>query len=93
MAQAFSIDIPYVTFVLISIISVIATAIIPLSVGGLGIREGTFMFILASYDVPLQTAFVISLSGYFVKMLFPSVVGLVLSFKEKLRVDTIKKSV
>jgi len=51
------------------------------------------MFILASYDVPLQTAFVISLSGYFVKMLFPSVVGLVLSFKEKLRVDTIKKSV
>jgi uncharacterized protein (TIRG00374 family) len=83
IAQAFSIDVPYLMFVLITVISVVATGIIPISIAGLGIREGTFMFLLAPYGVAPQIAFVISLSGYFVKMLIPSIFGIFLSFREK----------
>ena len=47
ITQAFSIPIDYITLVLISIISVVATGILPISVGGLGVREGTFVFLMA----------------------------------------------
>lgn len=82
IAQAFSINVPYITLVFIHIIAVIATGILPIAVGGLGVREGAFVFILySSFGVAPQIAFVISLSGYLVKMLIPSMIGLGLSFK------------
>jgi len=82
IAQAFSVDIPYITFILISIISVVATGILPIAVGGLGVREGTFVLLASSFGIEPQIAFVISLSGFVVKLFVPLIIGLVLSFKK-----------
>ena len=76
--------IDYITFVLISIISVVATGILPISVGGLGVREGTFVVLMATIaGVSHEIAFVISLSGYLVKNLIPALIGMIISFKKE----------
>ncbi|MCK4347606.1 MAG: flippase-like domain-containing protein [Thermoplasmatales archaeon] len=80
IAQAFSIEIPYFLFVLISIISVIISNVLPISIGGLGIREGTFVFLMSKFGVDPEIAFVISLSGFMVKILIPGLIGLIISF-------------
>lgn len=80
IAMAFSINIPYHVFILISIISVVATGILPISIGGLGVREGTFVFLLSMYGIAPSIAFVISLGGYLVKMLIPGMIGVFFSF-------------
>jgi len=83
IALAFSITIPFHMFILISILALIATAILPISIGGLGVREGAFMYMLyVIYGVEYNIAFVISLSGYFVKMLIPSILGAAFSFRK-----------
>ena len=92
-AQVFSIDIPLITFILIVIISDVVTGIIPITIGGLGVREGAFMVILLSYNVAPEISFVVSLSGYFVKMLIPAIIGLILSFKEKIKFDSVKNAI
>jgi uncharacterized protein (TIRG00374 family) len=86
MALAFSIDIPYVSFMLISITAVIISSALPISIGGLGVREGAFVVLLAAFGVQPQTAFVISLSGFLVKVLLPGLVGLPISFKFRLKI-------
>jgi len=83
IAQAFSLNITYPEFVVIEVISVIIAVAIPVSIGGLGVREGTFVVLLAQYGVPSEIAFVLSLSGFLVKDFIPGIVGLVLSFVEK----------
>ena len=85
MALAFSIDIPYVSFMLISITAVIISNALPISIGGLGVREGAFVVLLAAFGVQPQIAFAISLSGFLVKMLLPGLVGLPISFKLPLK--------
>lgn len=83
IAMAFSIDISYPIFILISIISVVATGILPISIGGLGIREGTLIFLLSIYGVAPSIAFAISLGGYFVKMLIPGMIGFLFLFRKE----------
>jgi len=85
MALAFSIDIPYVSFMLISITAVIISGALPISIGGLGVREGAFVVLLTTFGVQPQTAFVISLSGFLVKMLLPGLAGLPILFKFRLK--------
>jgi len=80
LAQAFSIPLSYLPFVLISIISVIISNVIPISVGGLGVREGAFVVMLASYGIPYDIAFVLSLAGFLVKNLIPGLVGIIIAF-------------
>ena len=86
IALAFSINVPYAQFILISIISSIAAAL-PITVGGLGIREGAAMVMFSIYGMQPEVAFTISLSGYFVKQIVPSVVGWVISIKEPIKYD------
>lgn len=84
MAQAFSIEISFVTIVLVSIIASIAVGILPISIGGIGVREGTFIGIMYySFNVPVDIALVISLSGYLVKMVIPATLGAFFALKEK----------
>jgi uncharacterized protein (TIRG00374 family) len=83
IAQAFSIDIPYIVFLMLHTISVVAYGILPITVGGLGIREGIFVFLLLPFGVEAEVAFVISLCGYLVKMIIPALGGMFLSFKER----------
>ena len=82
IALAFSIDIPFHIFFLIHTISVIAAGLIPISIGGLGVREGTFVVLMAPFGVETYIAFVISFSGFLVKGLIPTVIGMFLSFRE-----------
>ena len=81
IALAFSVDIPYVLFILISIISTIVASF-PISIGGLGVREGTLVFLLGLFGVQPQIAFVISLSGFLIKSLIPGIVGWLVSLRQ-----------
>jgi len=83
IATAFSIDIPFHIFVLIYIIAVLSVGLIPVSVGGLGIREGTFVVLMVPFGVDPGVAFVISLTGYIVNMLIPTVIGMGFALSER----------
>ena len=78
LSQAFSLDIPYPEFIIASVISVVIATAIPISIGGLGVREGTFVLLLSQYGVSSEIAFVLSLSGFLVKNFIPGVIGLIL---------------
>lgn len=84
IAQAFLINITFYEFILISIISVAISNILPISIGGLGIREGAFVFLLSKFGVQSEIAFVISISGFLVKILIPGLIGLIISFRKKM---------
>ncbi len=83
IAQAFSVDIPYLIFLMLHTLSVVAYGLLPISIGGLGVREGIFVFLLLPFGVAAEVAFVISLCGYIVKLIIPALFGMFFSFKEK----------
>jgi uncharacterized protein (TIRG00374 family) len=83
ISQAFSISISFFDFIIISIISVVISNILPISIGGLGIREGAFVYLLSEFGVESEIAFVISLSGFLVKILIPGFFGLIISLRRK----------
>jgi uncharacterized protein (TIRG00374 family) len=83
IAQGLSVNIDFFTFILLHTISVVTYIILPISVGGLGVREGIFVFLLLPFGVKAEIAFVISLSGYIVKMLFPAIIGMFFLLKER----------
>lgn len=90
LAQAFSIDVPYVTFILVRLISVFVTGIFPITIGGLGLREYIFVKLLAPYGITGDIAMAISLSGFIVSTLTPSLFGAALAFKERVNKDVKK---
>lgn len=92
VAIPFNLNIPLMDFILISIISAIATGIIPVSVSGLGVREGVFVILAGSYGVAPEVAIAISLAGYIVKSLVLSVIGFVLSVKATKKVENTGKN-
>lgn|GEM_PF-1796749 len=59
-------------------IMVAATVGFPLSVGGEGIREGTFVYLLGRVGVASQTAFLFSHLGFWVDMILSSAGGVLL---------------
>lgn len=82
IAQPFSLGIPFHIFFLIHTISSAAIMILPITVGGLGIREGVFVVLLSTYGIAPEVAVVISLSGYIVKMIIPTSAGMIMSLKK-----------
>jgi uncharacterized protein (TIRG00374 family) len=74
IAYAFSVNIPILSFVFIYYISLIA-GLIPVSVGGLGLREGTLVFLLLIFGVPPAITFVISLYSHIIGNIFPGFIG------------------
>jgi uncharacterized protein (TIRG00374 family) len=82
LSLAFSLPISYGTFILLSVTSVVIGNALPITVGGLGVREGAFVVFLSQYGVPAETAFVLSLGGYLVKILLPGFVGWSLSLRK-----------
>lgn len=83
ISLAFDLNVPFHIFIFCSIISVTAIAILPISTGGLGVREGTFVYLMSSFHVDPGIAFVISLGGFFIKILIPGIIGLIISFVKK----------
>ena len=80
----FSIDsfISYPLFIFVHTISIIAIGLLPISIGGFGIREGSFVILLLAFGVKQEVAFVISLAGVIVKLVIPSIVGMIIAFRE-----------
>jgi uncharacterized protein (TIRG00374 family) len=78
----FGISVAFLVIIFSNIISVVFGTIIP-TVGGLGVREGSFLFILGSFGAPESAVIAISLAGFITKMLVPSSVGFVLSLVHK----------
>ena len=94
LSLAFSISIPYTEFILLSVVSVIIANVVPISIGGLGLREGTFVVLLSTYGVSFEIAFVLSLGGFLVKNLIPGLTGLIISlFEKESPVEAIQSSV
>ncbi len=85
IALAFSIEIPVLTFILLSIMAVVFSNALPITIGGLGVREGFFVVILGFYGVSPETAFAISFVGFLVKIVIPGLIGLGLSFNLHLK--------
>jgi len=83
IALAFSIDIPFIYFIFMSFISVALSHVLPISIGGLGIREGIFIYLLSKFGVNSEIAFVISLSGFIVKLMIPGLIGLIIPLRKK----------
>ena len=83
IAQALNIPVEYHIFLLIHTISVVIVGLMPISVGGIGIREGALVFLLSAFGVEAQIAFVISLSGFFVKMIVPAIAGMLISLRKE----------
>ncbi len=84
IAYSFSIDMPFILFLFTAILSASFAASLPITIGGLGIREGIFVLILTSFGATPEIAIVISLGGYITKKIIPGSIGLIISFIENL---------
>lgn len=67
-ASMFDLHLPFTAFVFIMPIVYVATAL-PISLGGLGVREGVFAWLMTLYGVDVNLAVLISLLMYLAKVL------------------------
>jgi len=74
IALSFSVDIPFDIFILIYPVASLI-GLIPVTVSGLGTREAALIHIFSIYGVPSNITVAISLSGYVITMLIPSIIG------------------
>ncbi|HEY0088600.1 MAG TPA: lysylphosphatidylglycerol synthase transmembrane domain-containing protein, partial [Candidatus Lokiarchaeia archaeon] len=82
VAKMLMIDIPYLYFILIYPIGVIIASI-PISIGGVGIREGSLIPIFLSFGVVPEKIFVLSLIfSIFTAWIVPASIGAILSVSE-----------
>jgi len=73
----YNLHIPYHIFILISITTVIIATLVPVTIGGLGVREGAFVLLLQPFGVPADIAFVLSFAGFLTKNLIPGAIGMI----------------
>lgn len=72
--KAYGIDIPlYVHIAVYPVITILS--MIPVTISGLGIREGFFVYFYAQFGVPAETAVFVSLVNYAIIVLLPAVLG------------------
>jgi len=77
---AFTNTVPYLPFVLINSITFVIAAL-PISIGGIGVREGAFVSLLgAIWLVPQATCFAVSFISFLIVILVPAIAGLFYSF-------------
>jgi glycosyltransferase 2 family protein len=77
---SFNTNIGYDTFLWVYVISSTAAMALPISIGGLGVREGVFITIFKRLGVAESTSMAISLGGFTVQMIIPAFIGIILSF-------------
>lgn len=76
ISRAIGLHVPYSAFfVIIPLIYLIL--VIPISLGGLGLREGSLVFLLSRFGAPETTAVLLSFLIYFNRMLIGCVGGLI----------------
>lgn len=78
IALSFNLQIGFLEFLAVHMISMVFTIILPISVGGLGIREAPFVEMLGRLGLAVGTgtAMAISLGGFIIKSVIPSFIGL-----------------
>jgi uncharacterized protein (TIRG00374 family) len=79
IAIGLNIDIPIIEFLIISITSVVISSVIPITIGGLGVREGVFVLMISVYGISSDIAIVLSLAGFLVKIVIPGIIGFLFS--------------
>jgi uncharacterized protein (TIRG00374 family) len=80
---SFKIDVPfYYHLVFIPIIQVIT--LLPLSVAGIGFREGVFIYFYKYLNVPAEISFSISIIYFLVSTGIPALIGGILILYEKI---------
>ena len=58
---------------------VLMTNILPITIGNLGIREGTTIFLLDTFGISSEIAFNISIILFFMHSIIPAIIGLLLN--------------
>ena len=81
IALSFNINVPYLDFILFCAVCNVV-ALIPISIGGLGTREYTFIVLLEPYGVEASVALVISLAGYLITDISLGIVGIIVALFE-----------
>ncbi len=90
VALSFNIKIPVLHFILIYPISSLI-GMIPITVSGLGTREGALIQLLGIYGVAPETAVAISLSGYIITYLIPSIMGGIFAMMHEMKMEDVEK--
>jgi hypothetical protein len=80
-SQYFGLDVSFLAFLFIMPLVYIAT-VLPISLGGLGVREGVFSGLLVLYGVDISIAIIISLLIYLAKLCV-GIVGYLVYLREK----------
>jgi len=65
--------------------TIIIAIFLPISFGGLGVREGVAVVILANFTIPMDIAVIFSLLWYFFTSMLQAIIGLVIILLEKHR--------
>ncbi len=84
LITAFTNEINFINYLWAAFLVMFAKTFFPaISLGELGIREGVSVFFLGQMGVAAAPAFNAALFLFFINILFPSLIGLVLLFKKK----------
>jgi glycosyltransferase 2 family protein len=81
LSLSFNINIGFDTFLWVYMISATASMALPISIGGLGVREGVFITIFKILGVAESTSMAISLGGLVVRTVIPTFIGIILSLQ------------
>lgn len=81
LSQYFELDVPFTAFIFIMPLVYIAT-VLPISLGGLGVREGSFSGLMMLYGVESSIAILIALLMFLIKV-GVGIIGYVVYLKEK----------
>ncbi len=68
-------------FILIPII--LTLTMLPITIGGIGLREGGFVLLFTKFGVQPEKALTLSMLGYFISLIFAGLGGLVYIFEKK----------
>ncbi len=77
-SRAIGSSVPIADLLFAAPIMIAATVGFPISVGGEGIREGTFVYLLGRVGIPSQTAFLFAHLGFWVDIILSSAGGVLL---------------
>jgi len=80
VALSFNLAVPLSDFLLLYPVASIIS-LLPITVSGLGTREGVLINLFSSYGVARDVTVAISLSGYVITMLIPAVIGGLIALK------------
>ena len=91
----FNINVPYLYFIFIIAVSDVV-AVIPITIFGLGLREGTMISLFSIYAIIPERIVSLSLFWFVLVWIFPSIIGAIITLFESKKLETpflAKKSV